>query len=180
MQRRVEQADRDRQAVHRLEDALEVLLLQRQQLVERGAPRSSSVVREDHLAHLRLAVGAMNMCSVRHRPMPCGAELARLARVLGRVGVRAHAEPAQLVGPREHALEVLGHLGLDERDVVDGDRAGRAVDRDAVALAQRPCPRRAPRRAARSISSALAPVTAGRPMPRATSAAWLGLAALAR
>ena len=41
VQRRVEQADRHRQAVHRLEDALEVALLQRQQLGERarGAPR---------------------------------------------------------------------------------------------------------------------------------------------
>ena len=37
VQRRVEQADRHRQPGHRLEQALEVGLLQRQQLVERGA-----------------------------------------------------------------------------------------------------------------------------------------------
>ena len=38
VQRRVEQADRDRQARHLLEQPLEVLLLERQQLRERGAP----------------------------------------------------------------------------------------------------------------------------------------------
>ena len=38
VQRRVEQADRHRQLVHRLEQALEVGLLERQQLIERGAP----------------------------------------------------------------------------------------------------------------------------------------------
>ena len=38
VQRRVEQPDRDRQARHRLEDALEVGLLHRQQPVERAAP----------------------------------------------------------------------------------------------------------------------------------------------
>ena len=38
MQRRVEQPDRDRQPVHRLEDADEVLALQRQQLVQRASP----------------------------------------------------------------------------------------------------------------------------------------------
>ena len=43
VQRRIEQANRDRQAVHRLEDADEVLPLQRQQILQRrrGAPSSS-------------------------------------------------------------------------------------------------------------------------------------------
>ena len=36
VQRRVEQADRDREPGHRLEDALEVLLLERQQLGQSG------------------------------------------------------------------------------------------------------------------------------------------------
>ena len=43
-----------------------------------------------------------------------GAELARLRRVLGRVGVRAHLEPAEVVGPAEHGLEVLVDLRRDE------------------------------------------------------------------
>ena len=46
---------------------------------------------------------AMNMCSVRHRPMPSAPSSRALRRVLRRVGVGAHAEPAELVGPLEHA-----------------------------------------------------------------------------
>ena len=52
VQRRVEQADRHRQALHRLEHALEVRLLEREQLVERGAA-PGLVVGHDHRAHLR-------------------------------------------------------------------------------------------------------------------------------
>ena len=48
---------------------------------------------------------------------------------------------------------------------------GRAVDRDAVALAQDGVADAHLAASSRSMSSALAPVTAGRPMPRATSAA---------
>ena len=50
MQRRVEQADRDRQPVHRAEDADEVVALHRQELGER-ALAAGEVVGEDHLAH---------------------------------------------------------------------------------------------------------------------------------
>ena len=170
VQRRVEQADRDRQPVHRLEHLLEVLLLQRQQLVER---RDALVdrLREDHLAHLRLAVGGHEHVLGAAQADARGAELARLARILGRVGVRAHAEPAQLVGPLEHALEVHRHLRLDERDVVDRDLAGRAVDRDAVALARGRSRRRAAaswrgRCQARSRRSPPAAPCRGRRAPR--------------
>ena len=45
------------------------------------------------------------MCSVRHSPMPSAPKPARAARVLGRVGVGAHAERAQLVAPAEHGVE---------------------------------------------------------------------------
>ncbi len=55
MQRRVEQPDRHRQARHRVEQTLEVALLERQQLVERGAAILEPG-RQHHRAHLRLAV----------------------------------------------------------------------------------------------------------------------------
>ena len=42
---------------------------------------------------------AMNMCSVRHRPMPSAPSSRALSASLRRVGVRAHAEPADVVGP---------------------------------------------------------------------------------
>src|SRR3712207_7762498 len=58
-----------------------------------------------------------------HDALPICPELARLARVLRRVGVGAHAERPQVVGPREDAQEVLGDLGVDERHVVGRDAA---------------------------------------------------------
>ena len=98
VQRRVEQADRDRQALHLLEQALEVGLLKRQQLVEHRAA-AGLVLGHDHPLHLRLAVGGHEHVLGAAEPDALGAELARAAGVLGRVGVRAHAQRAQLVAP---------------------------------------------------------------------------------
>ena len=52
MQRRVEQSDRHRQPGHRLEDPLEIGLLEREEPVERVAA-PGLVAREDHLLHDR-------------------------------------------------------------------------------------------------------------------------------
>ena len=114
VQRRVEQPDRHRQAAHRVEQALEVLLLERQQLVERLAAVLLGLG-HDHRPHLGLAVGGHEHVLGAAQADPLGAELARLGGVLGRVGVGAHAERAQLVGPAQHGLEVLRYLGLLER-----------------------------------------------------------------
>ena len=114
---------------------------------------------------------AANMCSVRQSPMPSAPSSRARRAPSGVVGVRAHAQPAQLVGPAEHALEVLVDLRLDERHVVERHAAARAVDRDQVArLDDRAvdADRLAPRGRSRARS---APTTAGRPIPRATSAA---------
>ena len=62
-----------------------------------------------------------------------GAELARLGGILGRIGIRAHAQPAQLVGPVEDRAEVLVDRRRHEPDGADDDPAGAAVDRDHVA-----------------------------------------------
>ena len=122
-------------ALHRLEDPLEVVLLERQQLVQRRAP-AGLVVGHDHALHLRLAVGGHEHVLGAAQADALGAEGARAARVLGRVGVGAHAERAQLVAPAEQRVEARVDLGRDERDVVERDGAGRAVDRDQVALVQ--------------------------------------------
>ena len=50
VQRRIEQADRDRKPVHDVEERDEVLALEGQDLVERRAA-ALLVVRQDHLAH---------------------------------------------------------------------------------------------------------------------------------
>ena len=114
---------------------LEVGLLHRQQLVERG-PAARLVVGHDHRLHLRLAVGGHEHVLGAAEADALGAERARTARVLGRVGVRAHAERAQLVAPAEDGLEVRVDLRRHERDVAGGDGAGAAVDGDQVALVQ--------------------------------------------
>ena len=106
VQRRVEQPDRDRQARHLLEQPLEVGLLERQQLVERGAA-AGLVVGHDHPLHLRLAVGGHEHVLGPAQADALGAELVRAAGVLGRVGVGAHAKRAQLVAPAEDGLEAL-------------------------------------------------------------------------
>ena len=68
------------------------------------------------------------------QPDALRAERTAESRIVGRVGVGAHAHRAELVGPREHGGEVAGHLGLDERDRTEHHDARGSVDRDEVAL----------------------------------------------
>ena len=92
MERRVDEPDDDRQAVHRPEDALEVALLEHLELGHRGVERGDrlGLVGVERLAGRARALARVaalatriaprtissrspsrNMCSVRHRPMPC-------------------------------------------------------------------------------------------------------------
>ena len=78
MQRRVEQADGDGQAVHRLEDALEVGALQLRELLERGA-LLRLVVGEDEPLHERQAVAQEHVLGAAEADA-LGAEPARHVR----------------------------------------------------------------------------------------------------
>ena len=105
-----------------------------------------------------------------------GAVLVRRAGVLGRVGVRAHAAAGAARRPSCRTVRNSSvHSGADKRHVVGGDLAGGAVDRDPVALAQhgRVHPHLA--RGEVDLEARRRRDTHGRPMPRATSAAWLAL-----
>ena len=89
-------------AVHRLEDAVEVVALQRQQLVERRAA-IGFVVGEDHPLHDRDAAFAEE-----HVLGAAQADAARAERVgelglIRLIGVGAHAQAAELVGPARAA-----------------------------------------------------------------------------
>ena len=106
VQRRVDGADGDRLAVHRLEDAVEILALQRQQLVERRAA-IGLVVGEDHPLHDRDAALAEEHVLGAAQADAAGAEGVRELRLVGQVGVGADAEPAELVGPGEQLIEPL-------------------------------------------------------------------------
>ena len=175
VQRRVEQPDRHREArpSPRRSPRSRPAAPAAAGRARRGAPRSSAariisctigqpVRRHEHV------LGAAEADAL-------GAELARLGGVLGRVGVRAHAQPAELVRPAEDRLEVLVDRGRDERHRADDHPARAAVDREQVALAQlvrRRCvtrPRRRRRsRAPRSRRRTACPSRARRP-PRARS-----------
>ena len=102
MQRRVNQADDDGQAVHRLEDALEVAALEGQQLVQ-GLVALVLVLGQDHALHDGQALlleehvlGAAQADALR-------AEAARALGVPGVVGVGPHLQAAELVGPARAA-----------------------------------------------------------------------------
>ena len=119
-----------------------------------AASRCASCGREDHLAHHGQALGGHEHVLGAAQPDALGAELARPARVLGRVGVGAHAQAPALVGPGRDGGEVLAELGRHERQRAQHERARRAVDRDHVALAHDRRRRRSacarPRRSSRS------------------------------
>ncbi len=74
VQRRIEQTDRDGQALHDLEQLDEVGALHRQQFCQRGAARLL-VLGEIISRTVRMRVSSKNMCSVRHRPMPSAPNL---------------------------------------------------------------------------------------------------------
>ncbi len=134
VQRRVEQPDRDRQARHRAQDALEVGLLHRQETLERRLA-ALLVARHDHLADDRQALLRHEHVLGAAEPDALGAEAACALGVLGRVGVGADAQAPPLVRPGADREEVLRDDGGDERDRAEDQLAGAAVDRDHVALA---------------------------------------------
>ena len=147
----------DRQAVHRLEDALEVALLEDLELGHRRveAVDRRLVVGAELLAGVATGLGprrdVRDEDRVTHDLEPLalaehvlgaaqadalGAVAAGLGGLLGLVGVGPHAHAADLVGPAEDLLE-LGLVlepGADRRDGAEVDLAGRAVDADLVAF----------------------------------------------
>jgi hypothetical protein len=143
--RRVEQAHGHRQALHGLEDALEVVALDRQQAVERRLALLGRLG-EDHLLHDGQAVGAVEHALGAAQADAHGAEGAGAGGVLRRVGVGHHLQAGDLVGPLQQDGHFLRDLGLHRRHLAGVDVAGAAVDGDDVALVQR---RLADHRAAR-------------------------------
>ena len=189
MQRRVDQPDRHRQAVHRARRCpTKSLALQRQQRVQRRLPAPSSVsARISRSTSSRRS--PRNMCSVRHSPIPAAPNRRARAASAGGVGVGAHAEPApasacvssrctagdqRVARPRRCSPSKYCTTGDGcDRDLAEVDLAGGAVDGDDVALARpvrpsdavncRSCGRRRRARRRRRRRSC--------PCPRATTAA---------
>ena len=160
VQRRIEQADGHRQALHRLEDADEVLPLERQQLLQgrfavlgRCRPGSSR-----RIAMMRSP--SKNMCSVRHRPMPSAPNSrARLASA----GVSALVRTLSVRYLSAHFITVAkspAELRLAaSATLADHHFAGRAVDARAMSLCVKVLPSTVILRPFSSISISPAPAT---------------------
>ena len=121
------------QPVHRLEDPDEVGLLLRAQLLERRR-LLVGCLGEDHALHDRQPVAEEHVLGAAQTDA-LGAELARLGRVLGQVGVGADLERAELVGPAEDDARTgpVGS-GVTTGTSPSDDLARRAGDRDDVAF----------------------------------------------
>ena len=137
MERRVKEADGNRQSAHCAEDALKVLPLHRQQLGQRGFSLLDGFG-DDHFAHRCDAVGVKEHMLRAAESHALRAEGNCLLRVFGRVGVGAHAQGALFVCPFHKGLEVPRNRSRRRGNLADVDKAGRAVNGDAVALADGP------------------------------------------
>ena len=78
-----------------------------QKLVKRDAARFL-VIGEDHLADRTNAISLEEHMLSAAEPDALGAELQRHTRVVRRVGIGAHAEPAHLVRPAHENAELAG------------------------------------------------------------------------
>ena len=121
-----------------------------------------------------IRAASKNICSVRHSPMP-SAPNSRAVRQSS--GVSALARTFRRRTSSAQTISVPkspDQFGLHGRHLAGHHLAGRAVDGDACRLrvTSRP-PTRITLRLARRSTSVPAPETQGRPMPRATTAAWL-------
>ncbi len=136
MQRRIEQTDRDGQALHDLEQLDEVGTLHRQQLGKRGAA-GLLVFGEDHLAH-----GADAGLFEEHVLGAAQADAFRAildggAGIFRRVAIDADLELADLVGPAHQRCEFARQFRLDHRHAAGQHMANRTVDGDDVASLER-------------------------------------------
>ena len=111
VQRRIDHPDGDRRAVHRLEDPVEVVALERQQLVERLAP-VGLVVGQDHALDDRNATLAEEHVLGAAQTDAARAKGVGELGLIGQIGVRANAERPDLVGPGEDLGEALVDVGV--------------------------------------------------------------------
>ena len=160
VQRRVDEADDDRQAGHRREDALEVALLELLELGHGGVELGDGLLllggeglaggrlglraggdvgHEDRAAHDLEARALAEHVLGAAQADALGAVGARLSGFLGLVGVGPDLQPADLVGHRQDGLKVLLVLvaRVDRRQGADEDFAGGAVEADRVAFLDR-------------------------------------------
>ncbi len=133
MKRRIQETDRDRSAFHGLVDALEVALLERNQLVE-GCFSLFDGVGKDHLADLRNSVGVEEHVLGSCKTDTFSAHADCVCSVLGSVGVGSDFQSSELISPVHDSLEVAGDGSFYGRDVAEIDLTGGAIKGDVLAF----------------------------------------------
>ena len=136
MKRRIEQADRDGQPPHDLEQLDEVLALHGQNLRQRGAP-AVFVGSHDHLAHRHDAGRVEEHVLGTAKADTFRSKLPRLSRIVRRVGVRAHLHAPHAIGPFHKGREVAGEFRLAHGNLTPDHLPCRAVDRDHLTFLER-------------------------------------------
>ena len=133
MQGRIEETDGNGTALHGLVNGLEVALLDRLELGQRLFALLRGLG-DDHFADGLDAVSLEeHMLGTAEADALC-AEGDSLLRIMRRIGVRADAQLAVLVGPGHQTVEVAGDRRLGGLDLLAVDVAGGAVDGDPVAF----------------------------------------------
>jgi len=133
---RIDQADDDWQAVHGLEDALEILLLEGQQLLQE--PRALFIgASHDHTDHRRTALFLKEHMLGAAEADALGAKGARTPGVSRIVRIGIHAELARFICPLEELGKflVLRNVRFERRHGPDEHLARRAINGDEVSFA---------------------------------------------
>ena len=139
VQRRVNQSDGDREAIHGFEDADEIAALERKQFVQ-GLDASLPVVGEDHfldgalalVAPLRLLeIGEEHVFRAAEANALCP-ELDGLASVLRSVHIRADPKATRLIGPLHQRFVRLGKLWNDQWHRLGVDHTFAAIEGDPI------------------------------------------------
>src|SRR5215469_8389970 len=133
VQRRIERADGDGQAVHGAEDADEVVALHGQQFLQGGAA-VLLVVGENHGPHVWNLLRPEEHVLGAAEPDALGAERPRLDSVARNVGVGANFHGAMRIGPGHEFLELgIVRRRLERVQLALDYAAGGAVERNPVA-----------------------------------------------
>src|SRR6266446_1233499 len=113
MQRRIEEADRDWQTIHNLEDGLKIAFLHGQNLLQGLVPLGLRG-RHNHLAYGHNAVLSKEHMLGPAQPDALGTKLAGDFRVTWRIRVAAHPKRTIAVSPLHQLREITAEVCFDE------------------------------------------------------------------
>ena len=140
VERRIQQTDHDREAVHDPEESFEIAALEGEESIE-GVLALYAVPGHDHLPHDRESILLEEHVLRAAKADPLCPQVAGPARIVGVIRVRPHLEGAELVRPTQQLAEpgVL-EVRYDGRKRAKVDFSAHAIDGDLSALADREIP----------------------------------------